>query len=85
MSDSRVVAPERAQEDAVESSFRPLSLDEFVITWFNIGSDQTLPVLVWGLVRRGVDPSINAMASILLGSMIFLVVVSSFSWRGRRA
>jgi Holliday junction DNA helicase RuvB len=30
MSDSRVVAPERAQEDAVESSFRPLSLDEFV-------------------------------------------------------
>lgn len=61
-----------------------LSLDEFVITWFNIGSDQTLPVLVWGLVRRGVDPSINAVASILLGSMIFLVVISGLSWRRRR-
>jgi Holliday junction DNA helicase RuvB len=30
MSDPRVVAPERGQEDAAEASFRPLSLDEFV-------------------------------------------------------
>jgi spermidine/putrescine transport system permease protein len=62
-----------------------LSLDEFVVTWFNIGSAQTLPVLVWGLVRTGIDPSINAVASVLLVSLIGLVVVSSISWRGRRA
>ena len=37
-----------------------LSLDEFVVTWFNIGNSQTLPVLIWGLLRRGIDPSINA-------------------------
>jgi ABC-type spermidine/putrescine transport system permease subunit II len=61
-----------------------LSLDEFVVTWFNIGSAQTLPVLVWGLVRTGIDPSINAVASVLLGSLIALVIVSSMSWRGRR-
>ena len=60
------------------------SLDEFVVTWFNIGSAQTLPVLVWGLMRRGIDPSINAMASLLLFSLIFLVVVSSLSGRRRR-
>lgn len=61
-----------------------LSLDEFVVTWFNIGSAQTLPVLVWGLVRTGIDPSINAVASVLLFSLIALVVVSSISWRSRR-
>ena len=60
-----------------------LSLDEFVVTWFNIGSQQTLPVLVWGLMRRGVDPSINAVASILLLSLIVLLGFSSISWRGR--
>ncbi|MBN9009122.1 MAG: ABC transporter permease subunit [Rhizobiales bacterium] len=62
-----------------------LSLDEFVVTWFNIGRQQTLPVLVWGLVRRGVDPSINAVASLLLFSLICLVGISNLSaWRRRR-
>jgi ABC-type spermidine/putrescine transport system permease subunit II len=61
-----------------------LSLDEFVVTWFNIGSQQTLPVLVWGLMRRGIDPSINAMASLLLASLILLVAISGLSFRRRR-
>ncbi|HVA14067.1 MAG TPA: AAA family ATPase, partial [Stellaceae bacterium] len=30
MSDERVVAPARKEEDAAEASFRPLTLDEFV-------------------------------------------------------
>lgn len=61
-----------------------LSLDEFVVTWFNVGSQQTLPVLIWGLMRRGINPSINAVASILLVSLIALVVVSSLSGRKAR-
>jgi ABC-type spermidine/putrescine transport system permease subunit II len=61
-----------------------LSLDEFIVTWFNIGSDQTLPVLIWGLMRRGVDPSINALASVLLVSLVALVVVSELVGRRRR-
>lgn len=56
-----------------------LSLDEFVVTWFNIGSHQTLPVLVWGLMRQGIDPSINALASLLLFALICLVTVSGLS------
>lgn len=54
-----------------------LSLDEFVVTWFNIGNQQTLPVLVWGLMRRGIDPSINAIATILLAALVGLVVISN--------
>jgi len=54
-----------------------LSLDEFVVTWFNIGNEQTVPVLVWGLMRRGVDPSINAVATALFALLVTLVAASN--------
>jgi spermidine/putrescine transport system permease protein len=48
-----------------------LSLDEFVITSFTIGTDQTLPVLIWAKMRRGVDPGVNALATLVLcGTLI---------------
>jgi spermidine/putrescine transport system permease protein len=62
-----------------------LSLDEFIVTWFNIGNEQTLPVLVWGLMRRGVDPSINALAALLLFALVCLVVVSTLAGSRRRS
>jgi ABC-type spermidine/putrescine transport system permease subunit II len=58
-----------------------LSLDEFVVTWFNIGNDQTMPVLIWGLMRRGIDPSINAIAAVLFVMLVCLVVASNFVGR----
>lgn len=62
-----------------------LSLDEFVVTWFNIGNEQSVPVLVWGLMRRGVDPSINALASMLLFLLVCLVIGSNFIGRRNTA
>jgi spermidine/putrescine transport system permease protein len=43
-----------------------LSLDEFIITYYTIGGGLTLPTLIWGLLRRAVDPSINALATLIL-------------------
>ncbi len=43
-----------------------ISLDDFVITFFTIGGGNTLPTLVWGLVRTSLDPTINAMATLLI-------------------
>lgn len=43
-----------------------LSLDDFVITFFLIGGGNTLPTLVWGMLRTGIDPSINALGSLIL-------------------
>lgn len=54
-----------------------LSLDEFVVTFFNVGTRQTMPVLIWGLMRRGIDPSINALATVVLVALISLVVLSN--------
>jgi spermidine/putrescine transport system permease protein len=54
-----------------------LSLDDFVVTWFNVGNRQTLPLLMWGLLRRGIDPSINALASVVFFSLVGLVVLAN--------
>ncbi|MEU6718219.1 ABC transporter permease [Nonomuraea sp. NPDC046802] len=44
-----------------------LSLDEFVIAFFTIGnSEQTLPIVIYSMIRFGVTPEINALASLLL-------------------
>jgi spermidine/putrescine transport system permease protein len=43
-----------------------LSLDEFIITLFLIGGDQTLPIYVFSHVRYGITPAVNAVASLFL-------------------
>jgi spermidine/putrescine transport system permease protein len=47
-----------------------ISLDDFVITFFTIGSGNTLPTMVWGLVRTSLDPTINALATLLIAFSI---------------
>jgi spermidine/putrescine transport system permease protein len=61
-----------------------LSLDDVVITSFVSGpGSTTLPVYVFGLVRRGVTPLINAVSVVMLvGSM--LLVVASLTIQRRR-
>jgi spermidine/putrescine transport system permease protein len=52
-----------------------LSFDEFIITLFVIGGDQTLPLYVFNHVRYGITPSVNAVASVfLLGSFAVLTL-----------
>ena len=43
-----------------------ISLDEFVVSLFTIGAQSTVPIVVWGQMRRGVSPSVNAISTLLL-------------------
>lgn len=43
-----------------------LSFDEFIITVFVSGNDTTLPLFIFSMMRRTVDPSINAASVIAL-------------------
>lgn len=53
-----------------------LSLDEFVITLFTIGSQNTLPLYIFSQVKFGVTPKVNALATLLLlGSITLLFIV----------
>ncbi len=44
-----------------------MSFDDFVITFFVAGvGSTTLPLLVYSMVRRGVEPTINAISTVVL-------------------
>lgn len=61
-----------------------LSLDDVVVTQFVSGAGSTtLPVYVFGLVRRGVTPLINAVSVVMLAASMILVGVSLGLQRGR--
>jgi spermidine/putrescine transport system permease protein len=60
-----------------------LSLDEFVITFFIIGSQSTLPLYIWSGLRRTIDPSINTISTLLmLASLLIFLVAFLFTLRG---
>jgi spermidine/putrescine transport system permease protein len=61
-----------------------LSLDDVVVTQFVSGAGSTtLPVYVFGLVRRGVTPLINAVSVVMLVASMVLIAVSLGLQRGR--
>jgi spermidine/putrescine transport system permease protein len=47
-----------------------LSVDDFVITYFNSGSEVTFPLFVWGAARVGAPPQVN-----VIGTIIFVVAL----------
>ncbi|MFG2115675.1 ABC transporter permease [Streptomyces sp. NPDC048718] len=54
-----------------------LSVDEFVIAYFTAApTEPTLPVVVYSMVRFGVTPEINALATLLLTASFTAVVAA---------
>jgi spermidine/putrescine transport system permease protein len=54
-----------------------LSFDEFLVTFFVVGRKNTLPIVIWGMLRRGVSPSINAIATMVLIISMTLIVLAN--------
>lgn len=63
-----------------------LSIDDFVITYFNAGTTITFPLFVWGAARVAVPPQINVIGTAIFGVAIggMLVNVLFQSRRARR-
>lgn len=54
-----------------------LSLDDFIISFFVAGPNSTtLPLYIYGLVKRGVSPEVNALSTLLIVSTVLLVIVA---------
>lgn len=52
-----------------------LSMDEIAVSFFLMGRDNTLPLEIWGRLRRGITPEINAVSTIIfLFSLVTIVV-----------
>jgi spermidine/putrescine transport system permease protein len=52
-----------------------LSMDEIAVTFFLIGRDNTLPLEIWGRLRRGITPEINAISTLIFSVSVILIVV----------
>jgi spermidine/putrescine transport system permease protein len=62
-----------------------LSVDDFVITYFNSGSEVTFPLFVWGAAQRGVPPQVNVMGTAIFVVALSLMVVNVLLQRRRES
>ncbi|MFO7536941.1 MAG: ABC transporter permease [Chloroflexota bacterium] len=59
-----------------------LSLDDFVITFFTTGpGGTTLPIEVFGRIRRAISPEINAISTVMLMMSMLLIIISQLVQR----
>jgi spermidine/putrescine transport system permease protein len=62
-----------------------LSIDEFIITFFTVGPQVTLPIYIYTQIKFGVTPEVNAIATLLLVATVGLLVLGTVGVRvGRR-
>jgi spermidine/putrescine transport system permease protein len=62
-----------------------LSIDEFVITWFTVGNQPTLPTYIYTRVKFGVTPEVNAVATVMLVATLLTFAIASVALgRARR-
>ncbi|TBU87525.1 ABC transporter permease [Phytopseudomonas dryadis] len=56
-----------------------ISMDDLVITYFIAGVDSTtLPVFIYGMIRRGIKPEINAIATLLLLASLLIAALGLY-------
>lgn len=54
-----------------------LSMDEVIVTYFVSGADsRTLPIHIYGLARKGLNPSLNAISALFVIATALLVVAA---------
>lgn len=54
-----------------------VSFDEFVVTSFVAGTETTLPMYIWSMMRRTVTPMVNAISTLVL---LFSVAILLGAW-----
>ena len=61
-----------------------LSIDEFVITFFTIGPQLTLPLYIYTQIKFGVTPEVNAVATVILVVTLGVFAIGSLLFSGSR-
>ena len=52
-----------------------MSLDDFVISYFTSNTDQNLSMIVYSAARRGIEPTIYALSTLMFLAVLVLLVV----------
>ncbi|MCU0424078.1 MAG: ABC transporter permease [Candidatus Kapabacteria bacterium] len=53
-----------------------LSMDEIPVTFFLIARDNTLPIEIYGMMRRGITPEVNAISTLIFLATVVILVIS---------
>jgi spermidine/putrescine transport system permease protein len=62
-----------------------LSLDDFVVSFFTSGPEsQTLPMLIYTTVRRGMTPDMHALSTLMFLVTVILVIFTTYIQQPRR-
>ncbi|CAN5543318.1 ABC transporter permease [soil metagenome] len=61
-----------------------LSVDEFIITFFTVGPQLTLPIYIYTQIKFGVTPEVNAIATMLLVATLGLLLAGTAVLAARR-
>jgi spermidine/putrescine transport system permease protein len=62
-----------------------LSLDELIVTYFTASAaTRTLPLEIFGRVKKGLDPTLNAISTMFILSTVTLVALAEFLKRRNR-
>lgn len=75
----KVVLPEIMP--AVFSSFLiclTYSIDDFTISYFTAGNQQTLPIAIYSMTRKKVSPEINALSTILFVAILAIILIANY-------
>jgi spermidine/putrescine transport system permease protein len=56
-----------------------LSIDEFVITWFTVGNQPTLPTYIYTKVKFGVTPEVNAVGTVMLFATLLIFGIAGWA------
>jgi spermidine/putrescine transport system permease protein len=60
-----------------------LSLDEIAVTFFLIGRQNTVPLQIWGMLRRGITPEVNAISTLIFVASVIIIVIWARLMRDR--
>jgi spermidine/putrescine transport system permease protein len=61
-----------------------LSIDDYVVTAFTAGGTQTFPLYIYGAQLRGIPVQVNVIGTIIFGSAVLLVALTTV-WQRRQA
>ncbi|MBE5766199.1 MAG: ABC transporter permease [Clostridiales bacterium] len=52
-----------------------MSLDDFVVSYFTSNTDQTLSMIVYSAARRGIEPTIYALSTLMFLAVLVLLII----------
>lgn len=53
------------------------SIDDFMISYFNSGTMQTLPIAIYSMTRKKVSPEINALSAVMFCVILAIILISN--------